>query len=157
MCRICGPLKKIKSNTYLIYHLFVRLEGDNCSLRTFFFFFLWPYLWYMEVPRRGVKLELQLQAYATAMATLDPSHICDLHHSLWQCQVSPEIKPISSWRLHQILNLLSHSGNSSKNFLNETQLVRSGAGSMIGLTVLILEVNCLGRLKLPGRSRDWWD
>ena len=35
----------------------------------------------MEVPRLGVQLELQLLAYTTATATLDPSHICNLHHS----------------------------------------------------------------------------
>ena len=49
----------------------------------FFFFFviLGPY---MEVPRLGVKLELQLLAYTTDKAMLDPSHICDLHHSSGQ-------------------------------------------------------------------------
>ena len=40
----------------------------------------------MEVLRLGVELKLELQppayATATAMATLDLSHICDLHHSL---------------------------------------------------------------------------
>ena len=41
------------------------------------FFFLWPYLRHVEVPRPGVKLELQLQAYTTAMATPDLSRICD--------------------------------------------------------------------------------
>ena len=41
----------------------------------------------MEVPRLGVDLELQLQAYTTAMATPDPSCICDLHSSLWQCWI----------------------------------------------------------------------
>ena len=35
----------------------------------------------MEVPRLGFKLGLQLQAYATATAMWDPSHICELHHS----------------------------------------------------------------------------
>ena len=35
----------------------------------------------MEVPRLGVKLELQLLAYTTATATLGPSQVCDLHHS----------------------------------------------------------------------------
>ena len=33
----------------------------------------------MEVPGLGIKLELQLLAYATATATRDPSRICDLH------------------------------------------------------------------------------
>ena len=33
----------------------------------------------MEVPRLGLELELQLSAYATAMATA--ASICDLHFS----------------------------------------------------------------------------
>ena len=39
----------------------------------------------MEIPRLRVESELQLPAYATAIATLDPSHIFDLHHS--SCQI----------------------------------------------------------------------
>ena len=51
----------------------------------------------MEVARLGVELELQLLAYATATATPDPSHIFDLHCSLWQHWIlSPLIKPASS-------------------------------------------------------------
>jgi len=38
----------------------------------------------MEVPRLGVKLELQLPAYTTATITWDLSHICDVCHSSWQ-------------------------------------------------------------------------
>ena len=38
----------------------------------------------MEVPRLGVESELQLLAYATATAMLDPNLLCDLHHSSWQ-------------------------------------------------------------------------
>ena len=38
----------------------------------------------MDVPRLGVELELQLEAYAKATETPDPSCICDLHHSLLQ-------------------------------------------------------------------------
>ena len=33
------------------------------------FFFLGPRLWHMEVPRLGVKSELQLLAYTTSTAT----------------------------------------------------------------------------------------
>ena len=51
---------------------------------TFLFFFLGPHPWHMEVPRLGVKLELQLPAYIAATATRDPSHVCDLHHRSWQ-------------------------------------------------------------------------
>ena len=35
----------------------------------------------MEVPMLGVESELQLLAYTTAIATQDPSHVCDLLHS----------------------------------------------------------------------------
>ena len=46
----------------------------------------------MEVPRLGVETELYLPAYTTATATPDPSHICNLHHSLQQCQI---LNPLS--------------------------------------------------------------
>ena len=39
----------------------------------FFFVFLGPHLWHMEVLRLGVELELQLPAYTTATATPDVS------------------------------------------------------------------------------------
>ena len=51
------------------------------------FFFLWLHSRHMEVPRPGVESGLQLKAHATAMAIPDPSCICDLCHSLWQCQI----------------------------------------------------------------------
>ena len=39
----------------------------------------------MEVPRLDVESELQ--PTATATATQDPSQVCDLNHSSWQCQI----------------------------------------------------------------------
>ena len=80
----------------------------------FFFFFLGLHLRYMEVPRLGVE-DMQLSPYNTA--TLDPSCICDLSRSLWQCwNLNPlsgardqtRILMATSW----VLTLLSHSGNS---------------------------------------------
>ena len=49
----------------------------------------------MEVPRLGVKLELQLPAYATAIAMADLSHVCDLCHSSQQCWI---LNPLSDAR-----------------------------------------------------------
>ena len=46
----------------------------------------------MEVPRLGVESELHLPAYATAIATQDPSRISDLHHSSRQCWI---LNPLS--------------------------------------------------------------
>ena len=48
---------------------------------------LGPHPRHTEVPRLGVEVELQLPAYTTAIATQDPSCVCDLHHSSQQAQV----------------------------------------------------------------------
>ena len=60
--------------------------------------------WHMEVPRLGVRLELQLPAYTTATATATPdlNHIFDLHCSSWQHQT---LNPLSEAR-YQTLVLL---------------------------------------------------
>ena len=52
------------------------------SVRILFFFssFSGPHPQHMEIPRLGVESELHLPACATATATLDPSHLCNLHH-----------------------------------------------------------------------------
>ena len=41
----------------------------------------------MEVLRPAVEWELYLLAYTIAIVTRDLSHICDLHHSSWQCLI----------------------------------------------------------------------
>ena len=58
-------------------------------LFSFFFFlaFLGLCLWHMEVPRLEIKSDLSLLVYTTATAMPDPSHVCDLHHSSWQCWI----------------------------------------------------------------------
>ena len=43
----------------------------------------------------GCKARGQIGAYATATAIPDLSHICDLHHSSWQCWI---LKPLSKAR-----------------------------------------------------------
>jgi len=49
----------------------------------------------MEVPRLGVESELQLPATATATATQDLSHVCDLPDSSQQQQI---LSPLSRTR-----------------------------------------------------------
>ena len=58
----------------------------------------------MEVPRLGIKLELQLQAYSRATAIPDLSHIRDLYSSSQQRQILNTLieardQPASSWTL----------------------------------------------------------
>ena len=66
---ICDPSCSHELETIYIFFFF------------FFLVFLGSHLRHMEVPRLGVKLELELPAYTTAIASRDWSHICDLHHN----------------------------------------------------------------------------
>ena len=69
----------------------------------------------MDVPRLGVKLELQLPAYTTAAAMPDPNRSLRQHRIL-----NPLIKARDQTCIlkdtSQVLNALSHNGNSHINF-----------------------------------------
>ena len=57
------------------------------------------------------------EAYDTAMATPDPSCLCNLSHSLWQCQILNPLSEAMDWTrilmdTMQVFNPLSHSRNS---------------------------------------------
>ena len=65
----------------------------------------------IEIPRLGVKWELQLLAYATATAMPDLSRICDLHHSHYNARSSHICKLQHSSQQQQILKPLSEAGN----------------------------------------------
>ena len=64
--------------------------------------FLEPLPQHMEVPRLGVKSQLQPQTYSRATATQYPSRVCDLHHSS---------------RHRQILNPLSKAGDRTRHLM----------------------------------------
>ena len=92
----------------------------------FFFFFFGLFRWnpsHVEVPRLGVKWELQLLAYTTATAMPDPSLVHSLHHNLWQRWI---LNLLSEARGQThifmdtglVLNPLSHNGNSQCRVLN---------------------------------------
>ena len=51
----------------------------------------------MEVPRLGLESELQLPAYATAIAMTDLSRICNLHHSSQQWQILNTLSEARDW------------------------------------------------------------
>ena len=58
------------------------------------FVFLGLHLRHMEVPGLGIESELELPASATATATPDLSHVCDLHHSSWQCRILSPLREV---------------------------------------------------------------
>ena len=66
-------------------HLFSSPPRTIHSKANFFLFFLGLYLWHLEFSRLGAESKLQLLSDTTATVTPDPSRICELHHSLWQC------------------------------------------------------------------------
>ena len=68
--------------TYVYIHSFFFLS----------FSFLGPHPQHMEVPRLRVESEL---TYTTATAMPDLSHVCELHHSSWQCWI---LNPLSEAR-----------------------------------------------------------
>ena len=74
-----GYLSEIAKDKYMISFIY----------GFFFFFFLGPQGWHMEVPWLGDELELQLPAYATATAMPDILTHC----------MRPGTEPTSSWML----------------------------------------------------------
>ena len=75
---------------FLTYTIFLDNQVVKCKQKPsfFFFFFLWPHPWPMAVPR------LEVEAYTRATATRDPSCVCDLHHSSWQCRIFNPLKEV---------------------------------------------------------------
>ena len=99
-------LTTLASYSYLKYKFRKSPQFIKGIYNFFLFFgvFLGPYPWHMDVPRLGVKSELQLPA-TTATAIPDLSRICD-----YRCTAhgnagslthwaGPWIYPVSSWIL----------------------------------------------------------
>ena len=85
----------------------------------FFLCFLALHLWHMEGPRLGIESELQLPACstATATATQDLGHICNLHTSSQQRHIrNPLSRAVDQTPIlmdtSRVFNPLSHNGNS---------------------------------------------
>ena len=55
------------------------------------------HLQHMEIPRLGVKSELQLPAYDKATAIRDPIHVCDLCHSSQQLWIPDPLSEARDW------------------------------------------------------------
>ena len=82
-------LISIQITNVIVSFVFYFNEGTlNHSPFIYLFIFLsGPYSQHMEVPRVGVKSELQLLAYIIATAKDMSQIFCDLHHSSWQHQI----------------------------------------------------------------------
>ena len=102
------------------------------------FLFLGPHLQHMEVPRLGIKSELQLPDYTTATAMADLSLVCDLHHSSQQ---------------HQIPNPPSKARDQTEVPMNTSSLPLSHYGNSNGLAYRIFIFLCpLGTYRSPAEE-----
>ena len=101
-----------------LYKKYIKLSASFCFMLTqcIFIFFLRLHLWHMEVPRLGVKLELQLrprsqpQQHWIQAPSITYAAACGNTRPLTH-RARPGIEPISSQRQCWVLNLLSHNGN----------------------------------------------
>ena len=73
----------------------MKLEVNEPGTSLFPFVFFRPHPRHMEVPRLGVKSELQLPAYTIATATSDLSRVCDVYRRSRQCRI---LNPLSEAR-----------------------------------------------------------
>ena len=75
---------------------------EPCLFKFYFIFVFWGlHLRHMQVPRLGVTLELQLPVCMTAIATPDPSLVCEAHGNAGSLThwARPGLVPSSSWML----------------------------------------------------------
>ena len=119
-CGVSAPLTVpfFKDNLYFFQFLYV-CYASITFFQIFFFLLLGPHPQHMEIPRLGIKSELQLPAYATATATPDLNQVCNLYHSSQQRWI---LNPLSSKARDQTHNFmvpsqidsfpLCHGGNS---------------------------------------------
>ena len=109
----------------------------KCRLeKNIFFFFLGPHPQHREVPRLGVKLELQLLAYTTVTAMQDLSRIFVLHHSSGQRQI---LHPLSEARDQTHVLRSSHCGAAEMNMTS----IHEDVGSIPGLAQWVKDLALL--------------
>ena len=97
------------------------------NIYLFFFLFRAAPAAYGSSQAREIELELQVLAYSTATAVLDPSCICDPHHSSQQCQILNSLSGGQESNLHPYgyqssSFLLSHNGNSQCHLSEPTKI-----------------------------------
>ena len=115
--KLQAPVSSSPNNPSCMYGTLPGTKQSHIPGVTCFFLFLFSFYGHTggtQVP--GLEVESVLQLLATATATQDPSHICDLHCSSRQQWV---LNPLSEARnqtcvlmdISPVLNPLSHNGN----------------------------------------------
>ena len=101
-CMIFWILSKMKTNHRCKLGNFV-LEKHPVPTWDWFFFFFFPLVFlgllllHKEVPRIGIKSELQLPAHSAATVIPGLSLVCNLHHSLQQGRILNSLSEARDW------------------------------------------------------------
>ena len=132
-CHLTPSFSQNSPASHLIGWEPYRVREDLLGFCFVLFYFQGPHLWHMDVPRLGVKLELQQPAYTTAHGNTG-----SLTH--WG---RPALEPASSKTRSQVLNLLTHDGNS------DLLLIYWQPLSLKGLSVSKMFVFC--------KKGSWWN
>lgn len=120
----------------------------------FFFFILRPYPQHMEVPRLGVELELQLQAYATAKAMPD-LNIWDLTTASSNARfiihwTRPSLKPESSQILIGLLTHWATMGTFLTFYALHTDVLKDGSiSSFRSWCILLINLTRASHTHIP--------
>ena len=97
-CWICGFIHMtLHSKNSYFFKLCIYTKQGVPIVEQYMYCFFMVALWYMEIPRIGVELELQMPAYATVTATRDPSCISNLYHSSQQCWIPDPLNKAMDW------------------------------------------------------------
>jgi len=83
------------SSCTLVYSFLFLWYPYLVSFFLFFFFCLFAISWAAPVAYGGSQARGLIRAVARATATLDPSRVCNLHHSSQQCRI---VNPLSKGR-----------------------------------------------------------
>ena len=98
-CRAVPPLHKVELVEQICGLLYSQRGSNPANCRAIDFWVFYPLIGlhtgHMKVPRLHVKAELHLLDYATATEKQYLSCLCDLHHSLQECQI---LNPLSEAR-----------------------------------------------------------
>ena len=106
ICIYYGQLDKVENTNRPWTCFSFPPEGQVCEsvckgalLKDFvhnFFFFLGLHLWHMDGGSQARdQIRASVASLITATAMPDPSHVFNLYHSLWQCQI---LNPLSKAR-----------------------------------------------------------
>ena len=142
-----STFKVLRNNEIIFQWGYTFLHFYQQFILFYFVFFFRAAPTALKILRLGVESELQLPVCATATATLDPSHICDPHHSSQQYWFLNPLSKARNWTriitdTSWVLNLLRRNENSlCRQFVTTLILLYPCQNMVLSFFTLILLVD----------------